>query len=129
MAQNMCCKQVKNLLGSATLLRSLLGHSYLDSFNGVNARFGFDSNKRDWTQILLRHLVKKWQEMTSTPQSKILFCFASTGMAEVPSLKSRENAGVLGIRRSSSHKKEVAGSCSRKAVEKEGAGACLGYQK
>ena len=115
----------ENLPGSATLLRSLLGHSYLDSFNGVNARFGFDSNKRDWTQILLRHLAKKWQEMTSTPQSKILFCFASTGMAEVPSLKSRENAAVLGIRRSSSHKKEIAGSCSRKAVEKEGAGHVL----
>ena len=47
----------------------------------------------------------------------------------MPSLKSPENAGVLGIRRSSSHKKEVAGSCSREAVEKEGAEACLGYQK
>ena len=47
----------------------------------------------------------------------------------MPSLKSPENAGVLGIRKSSSHKKELAGSCSREAVEKEGAEACLGYQK
>ena len=35
----------------------------------------------------------------------------------MPSLKSPENAGVLGIRRSSSHRKEVAGSCSRGSGE------------
>ena len=47
----------------------------------------------------------------------------------MPSSKSPERAGVLGIRRRSSHRKKVADSCSREAVEKEGAGACLSYQK
>ena len=75
MAQDMRYKQVKNLPGSATLLRSLLGHSYLDSFNGVNTRFGFDSNKRDWTQILLGHLDKKMagDDLNSAKQNSVLF--------------------------------------------------------
>ena len=58
----------------------------------------------------LRHICLAGDDLNSAKQNSVLNPLV---MAQVPSVKSPGNARVLGIRRSSSHRKEVAGSCNR----------------
>ena len=86
--------------------------------------FGLDLAQTNMTG--LRHICLAGDDLNSAKQNSVLNPLV---MAQVPSVKSPGNARVLGIRRSSSHRKEVAGSCNREAAEQERAGACFGYQK